>query len=782
MCKSTKNMEESMKRLLSLLLAVLMVVSITSFAVAAEGEEVVTGPANLTQQTGVFFEGENALEPVVLGSTEQKVWEGDVDFADATAGITFVYEIKGADAPIDPGCWNMNYVKNAEGGTADIGTNNWFYNNSWHGVTYREGLQFDTDGIYYTYINYRMTPNSGDKFYGVNSMSLFKSVNSCTISNTNENATFQMLAIIENNLIVTVNFYGLDDEFLGTATYQYTFGENKNNEDGTKVFGHGLLKTPVEIAQTIEGIELPSKESDATYRYDLIFTDKAGNKVSGVYKSLDLYADFEAIDNTRADYKFVDVNGNMITSGVAKKGDSVVYEGEEPTKAEDTDNTYTFKCWSVNGEEVDLDDFVLEDDATAFVPVFVADAKVKVSASADVEKAVKGEKITVSFVLNRTDLTSDVLAGTKEPISEGKINATFDTTFYTAADAVDGAVELTFDEVAEDGTVNATLVLEVITDLASVSDVKFSAVVSSASVKDVTTAEAKVSVSTDGGSEMFVDIGTYPYNEKVSLIPEKYIPANKEEAFTLVFEVNGLNGGTLNFGGIHIGANGIDSNNSGNMCANADIEAGKGAHQMGTITADGIYVLQIGAYLPQWSAATINEISMFNVADPTSTRGGAMVFTPVEGDETSVPEITYHAFFVGSYSANITYVDGEEVLYTATAGQKTTAHGGVKLYAMPSIDSLYAGEVTPSKESEIPEVEYVLNGWADENGEKVDMAFGDVTVNPYYDVVDNRTTYKVIFKNYDGAELYTVEVPEGVVPEYPATIGTPKKPSSATNS
>jgi len=347
-------MEESMKRLLSLLLAVLMVVSMSSFAVMAEeGEEVVTGPLELTEQAGVFFEGEDALEPVVLGSTEQKVWTGDVDFAGATAGMTFIYKIEGAEAPIDPGCWDMVYSK--ESGSAAISSNNWFYNNSWHGLVYREGLQFDTDGLYYTYINFRMTPNSGDKYFGVNSFSLFKNVNSCTISNPNENATFQMLAIIENNLTVNVNFYGLEDEFLGSATYQYTFGEDKNNEDATKVFGHGLLKTPVQIAQTIEGIELPTKEADSTYRYELIFKDEDGNKVDGVYKSMNLYADFEAVDNTRADYKFTAVDGSMITSGVAKKGDSVTFEGEEPTKAEDADNTYTFKCWSVGGTEKNAD-------------------------------------------------------------------------------------------------------------------------------------------------------------------------------------------------------------------------------------------------------------------------------------------------------------------------------------------------------------------------------------------------------------------------------------------
>ena len=85
-----------MKRLLSLLLAVLMVVSMASFAVMAEeGEEVVTGPLELTEQAGVFFEGENALEPVALGSTEQKVWEGDVDFAGVSEKAAWITPVPG---------------------------------------------------------------------------------------------------------------------------------------------------------------------------------------------------------------------------------------------------------------------------------------------------------------------------------------------------------------------------------------------------------------------------------------------------------------------------------------------------------------------------------------------------------------------------------------------------------------------------------------------------------------------------------------------------------------
>ena len=86
-----------MKRLLSLLLAVLMVVSMASFAVMAE-EGV---PAELTQQAGVFFEGEDALDPVVLGTTEQKVWEGEVPNntvnENGASGVTFVYKVDGVE-------------------------------------------------------------------------------------------------------------------------------------------------------------------------------------------------------------------------------------------------------------------------------------------------------------------------------------------------------------------------------------------------------------------------------------------------------------------------------------------------------------------------------------------------------------------------------------------------------------------------------------------------------------------------------------------------------------
>lgn len=742
-------------------------------------------PVELKQPVGVFFDGEDAHTPITLGSEEQVVWEGSVPNntlnSYGASGVTLVYKVDGIVRPIKTGGWDLGYDGRF------FSTGNWFYTNLWTGIYAGHGPVFDKNGLYYTFLPSRVATASPKLIKDVTSFTLFKSgvAGGATIVNSNEGATLQMLAVIENNLKVTVNFFGTDGEFLGTASHQYTNTPvvNGANADWTAVtVSHGKLKTPLQLAKTINGIELPTKASDDTYRYELIFRDAEGNKVEGLYKSLDLYADFEPVDKNVADYAFVDADGELIIESEAKKGETALFDGEIPEKAEDADYTYTFKCWSVDGEEVDLDTYELSADYTTFVPVFVEDLILKAGVSADKLTAVKGDKINLSFTLNRGDLTDDVVAGIKEDITFGKIVVTYNDAFFSAVDGVDGTIEMTFDEIAEDGTLNVTLTLDVITEFASVSDVSVQAYVDTDSFVEYEAVGAKVTINTEGGRQMLSGFGTYPYNEKVVLIGERFIPAVKSDVLTLVYEVNGLNGGTLYFGGVQIQANGHNSNHCGEMWDNKEIAEGKKSHQMGIITEDGVYAVQIGVRRPQWNSGKYEFINYFSVSDGSSSRGGAMSFIPAEGDEENVPTITYHAVFVGDFAANISYVDGDEVVSYVEYSGTDSGEWSIDTYKISTVNDLFDGEIPLVKESEIKEVEYVFDGWADKDGNKVEVVLGDTSVYPIYKEVDNRTLYNVVFKNYDGTVLYETVVPEGVAPEYDATVGTPKKPSTDTNS
>ncbi|MBQ8696502.1 MAG: hypothetical protein IJ519_02175, partial [Clostridia bacterium] len=88
--------------------------------------------------------------------------------------------------------------------------------------------------------------------------------------------------------------------------------------------------------------------------------------------------------------------------------------------------------------------------------------------------------------------------------------------------------------------------------------------------------------------------------------------------------------------------------------------------------------------------------------------------------------------------------------------------------------------VTPTKDSGIAEVEYVIDGWCDAEGNLVDAVYMNGDLYPHFKVVDKRTQYNVEFQNYDGSVLYTAVVPEDVTPDYFGA--TPKIPYTDSNS
>ena len=88
----------------------------------------------------------------------------------------------------------------------------------------------------------------------------------------------------------------------------------------------------------------------------------------------------------------------------------------------------------------------------------------------------------------------------------------------------------------------------------------------------------------------------------------------------------------------------------------------------------------------------------------------------------------------------------------------------------------------PAKDTGVAEVTYEFDGWMDADGNKLDVLMLSGDVYPSFKVTDLRTKYNVQFKNYDGTVLYETVVPEGETPAYPAELANPEKPSTDDNS
>ena len=795
-----------MKRIISALLAALMLLSLLPAAVAAED----AGPATITVQSGVYYDGEDALDPVTLGTEEQTVWQDDVLLNETGAsGVTFVYKVDGVDSPIIPGKWDFDlcyYLNGAAGDPTHLGdSKNWFYNNVWGGSTLSNIVYFEDSGVYYTYVNRRLTAAPDyPAFYSVSSFTLFKSGN--TVQNENANATFRMLAVIEHNMNPTVNYY-LGEEFIGSASIKYTEGPDKNDwgsGGAGKYWAHGKVATPSDLAEE-NGITLPTKEENEDYRYELVWKDADGNIVEGVYKSQDLYADFVEIDNTVSYVEFLGVDGRPIVSYEGTKGEHAAFDGVTPEKETDDNYVYTFKCWSVNGEEVDLDTYVLGENEETFVPVFDADLRQRVVLTVSEQSLSVGDEFTLTVGLNRSDIT---FAGDKEPMTDGTITLNYPKS-YDIEGGVDGVLEIPFDGVAEDGTV-ATLTLTAPKGLYG--PVIFSATgVAESDSAETELLEGRASTFVGGGAEglflptedaEWVSLPTDETGLSATAIWEGDVNFTGAGGVTLVIRAKGvespIEAGMMRFDHSHVG-----NDNNNNMIWEwaysndwTKTDDGTDVALRLAIPADGYYYIYLSRKILGMThdgSNLIDKMSSFIVFGK-GNKALATGQTPTNTNENAQVQVL--AIAADNLWPTVTFRDAEGgVLYTAQH-KYTELTNAEKLMDDKPVSNHYqkgtllsasaifeaAGVAAPTKESDIPEVEYVFDGWQDEDGNTVEAVYMDCDLYPTFKTVDKRTQYNVVFKNYDGTVLYETVVPEGVVPEYNDKLGTPRKPSTDTNS
>ena len=411
---------------------------------------------NIEQQAGYFFDDS---EPVAINQSngdtapeEQTLWEGVAELNGAD-GVTFVYKLEGVNSPIYANNFVMT-VKPYGASDANVTSNygNWIYPQPAWGNTRFADLVFEGDGYYYLYLN--QIGQDGNAFGSIENFRIFNTARftesklegyDLRQENKNENATFQMLAIVERNLMPTLIFCDEDGTPIAEPyTYQYTNASGTVWTTDAKKQGKLLSADEIFAAS---GIAAPTKESGiANVEYQFKgWVDEDGNPVDVVYTSGKVYASYEKIDN-RPIYKvsFVDEDGTTVLQEVdVREGDlpefagtpkkpstdtmSWDFAGWEPELAAATANaTYTAQFTECGGRKYDVV-FMGEDKTTVY---------------GEVRTAVGGGAVTCP----NTALTPDGI-----PVKEATEQFTY--TFKGWVDANGNAVDL--NDVKADITVYA---------------------------------------------------------------------------------------------------------------------------------------------------------------------------------------------------------------------------------------------------------------------------------------------------------------------------------------
>ena len=293
-------------------------------------------------------------EPVKIGdgSEPQQLLSAPVEMLPTARGYTVVYKVEGADTPIIAD----NFVASVNGQD---------YSDEWHlGSKYTsDGKPINylelKNGYYYIYLNQNINGTHNKYRENITGFSIFNSNSFGNFSsdrvakNENENATFQMLAIVIDNLQPTVTFHNEDGSVLKTYKHKYTNAERDlwfdTSESGLSCVKNKLL-SPEEIYKKAGGSN-PTKSSDKNeivYRFDG-WCDEQGNRVEAVYRDMDLYPIFKEIDlRTRYTVVFKGYDGKELCRVEVPEGEIPEYPAHlgTPIKPSTATKSYKFTGWS----------------------------------------------------------------------------------------------------------------------------------------------------------------------------------------------------------------------------------------------------------------------------------------------------------------------------------------------------------------------------------------------------------------------------------------------------
>ena len=727
------------------------------------------------QPKGTYFVGD--VVSLGDGSAEVNLWEGDIKFSEKIAGITFVYKLDGIETPIDPGCLDFDFYY-SETGHKNISSSNWFYNSDdWGGGCFRDHMpDYEQNGVYYTYVNMRMTNNSADWFYGVKDFAIFHKYNDATTRvNDNADATGQMLAIVENNLAPTATFYDAEGNVIATQTKQYTNGDTVQNWTGdtTKCYGTDLVLTPDEMF-ALTGVAAPTKadNEDGTPNLFTGWADKYGNPVEAVYYDVDLYPVFSS-DYVEYDAT-VSVNGDEATLIITGNG----------TKLEDLD------AGTIN---VTIDENVFASDL-----------------------AVDGV-ISVDF-----DLTPVVETPDEGTTDEG-------TTDEGTTDEGTTDEGTTDESTTDEGTTDeSTTEEEVVAPAALETDILATVVLTikkPVATKDYSVALTGTATDAEGNS-IFVKENTATVAVVDQDVTGAFLDSDKETIYsaaegtapstqtiwtgnvdlggadiaTFIFKIEGVetamdvtqfapivNGSAVigEYGNTWLWDNhwGHDKDADGDGIYEDGFAAGM------KIPADGTYYVSLGRrYIANDNATKYNTVNGFKLFQTPNVMYNDAALENFSATNTNA-DATFQmlAIFADDLTPTVNFYNGEELVgtyeyeYSALTGYADGQYANRKMKSFGTLASAAdifeaSALATPTKASDDQFV-YLFAGWTDADGNPVDAIYYDQDVYASFTASPKDTKYEVTFMN--GEEVFgTAEVYENEAPTAPE--GTPTKAGNAT--
>ncbi len=309
----------------------------------------------------------------VTSTVDQSLWTGDVQLNGAD-GITFVYKLDGVKTPINIANFAIAYTGTKTDGTSEVNENS--VGDTWWRMGKLYDYTFSEDGYFYMYIN--IAASQMVQYDSVQKFMIYTGEGQYSFAkrnNTNDNATFEMLAISAGNLQPTVTYHDEAGNVIATVTHKYTDVTGLSNRMKPRLDGE--LLSPEEIL-TKAGKTAPTKDGEhpkISYAFDC-WVDAEGNPVDAVYGDCDVYPTYKKTD-LRSLYtvEFHNWDGTVLQSEVLPESVLPEYKGETPARATDDKNSYDFAGWDKDitaCPATDLNDGALIAEAIVYTAEFDA--------------------------------------------------------------------------------------------------------------------------------------------------------------------------------------------------------------------------------------------------------------------------------------------------------------------------------------------------------------------------------------------------------------------------